>query len=161
MKRPHIAVLLALILAIPAATAASLFSPAPSMCFLTGVSGYRISNSAAATFTVRIDNTAEKPNLHLQLVDDPAAADFVMVDDGDTVGACTEANTIETIRLDPHAAKADLTVALSRTPAAYKIYVRSASFSEQDAAALFAAIWNSARKDARSSGFGREFATRN
>jgi 4,5-dihydroxyphthalate decarboxylase len=59
------------------------------------------------------------------------------------------------------AANADLTVALSRAPAAYKIYVRSASFSEQDAAALFVVIWNSARKDARQSGFGREFAARN
>jgi hypothetical protein len=32
-------------------------------------------------------------------------------------------------------------VVLSRQPADYTIYVRSASFSEQDAAALFAVIW--------------------
>jgi hypothetical protein len=42
--------------------------------------------------------------------------------------------------------------------AAYKIYVRSASFSQQDAAALFAVIWQIARKTTDS---GREFAARN
>ena len=161
MKRPHIAALLVLIVAIPAATAGSLFSSSAPPCFIAGASGYRISNSATANVTVRIDNTAAKPDLRLQLVDDPAAADFVMVDDSDTVAACTDANAVQTIRLDPQAANADLTVTLSRAPAAYKIYVRSASFSEQDAAALFAVIWNSARKDARQSGFGREFAARN
>jgi hypothetical protein len=165
MKRPHIAALLVLIVAIPAAAAAgSLFFSSASNekpCFMTGASGYRISNSGSANFTVRIDNAAANPNLHLQVVDDPASADFVLVDDSDTVVACTDTNAVQTIRLDPKAAKADLTVALSRAPAAYKIYVRSASFSERDAAALFAVIWNSARKDARQPGSGREFAARN
>ncbi|HEY1310038.1 MAG TPA: hypothetical protein VGF02_03740 [Pseudolabrys sp.] len=160
MKRPHIAALLVLIVAIPAA-AGSLFSSNTSPCFNAAASSYRISDNAAANFTVRIDNTAAKPDLRLQLIDDPAAADFVLVDDSDTVGACTDTNAVSTIRLDPQAANADLTVALSRAPAAYKIYVRSAGFSEQDAAALFAVIWNSGRKDARLSGSGREFAARN
>jgi len=85
----------------------------------------------------------------------------VLVDDSDTVAACTDASAVQTIRLDPQAANADLTVALSRATAAYKIYVRSAGFSEQDADALFAVIWNSAHKNARQSRFGREFAARN
>jgi hypothetical protein len=161
MKRPHIAALLVLIVAIPAATAGSLFSSSVPPCFIAGASGYRISDSATANFTVRIDNAAAKPDLRLQIVDDSASADFVLVDDSDTVVACIDANNISTIRLDPKAIKADLAVALSRAPAAYKIYVRSASFSERDAAALFAVIWNSARKDARQSGSGREFAARN
>ena len=59
-------------------------------------------------------------------------------------------------RLDPGALAADLTIAVSAQPADYKIYVRSASFSEQDAAALFAVIWRTARK----AGLGREFAER-
>ena len=133
--------MLVLIVAIPAATAGSLFSSNAPPCFIAGTSGYRISDSATANVTVRIDNTAAQPDLRLQLVDDPAAADFVLVDDSDAVGACTDANAVQSIRLDPQAANADLTVALSRAPAAYKIYVRSASFSEQDAAALFAVIW--------------------
>jgi hypothetical protein len=74
---------------------------------------------------------------------------------GSEPGAAT---AIKSIRLDPAAANADLTVSLSRAPAAYKIYVRSASFSQQDTAALFAVIWQTARKTADS---GRKFAARN
>ena len=86
----------------------------------------------------------------MQIVDDPAAADFVLVDDGDASEACKAATAINSIRLDPAAAHPDLTVALSRTDAAYKIYVHSADYSEQDAAALFAVIWqNTIRKTAK------------
>jgi hypothetical protein len=74
----------------------------------------------------------------MQFIDDPAAADFVLIDDEEN-SACTGA--IETIRLDSQAVKPDLTVALSGEAAKYRIYVRSARFSEQDAAALFAVMW--------------------
>jgi hypothetical protein len=154
MKRTHIAALLVLVVAIPAAAASSFFSSSDKPCFIAGTTGYRMSESSSANFTVRIDNTAAKPSLRMQLVDDPAAADFVLVDDSDTVNACTGATAIQSIRLDPAASKPNLTVALSRQPAAYKIYVRSASFSQQDAAALFAVIWKTA-------GSGHEFAARN
>ena len=158
MTRTHIAALIVLVVAIPAATAGSFFSLNDKPCFIAGAAGYRISDSASANFTVRIDNTAAQPNLRMQLVDDSAAADFVLVDDGDAVNACTGLTAIKSIRLDPAAANADLPVTLSRAPAAYKIYVRSASFSQQDAAALFAVIWQTARQTADS---GREFAARN
>ena len=104
---------------------------------------------------MRIDNAAAQPDLRMQLIDDAALADFVLVDDGDST-ACTGA--VRSIRLDSAAAKADLTVSLSRAPADYKIYVRSAGFSQQDAAALFAVLWQAARMTA---GSGREFAARN
>jgi hypothetical protein len=157
MTRTHIAALMVLAVAIPAATAGSFLASGDKPCFIAGAAGYRISESAAADVTVRIDNTAARPNLRMQLVDDSAAADFVLVDDGDAVNACTGAAAIKSIRLDPGALHADLTVSLSRAPADYKIYVRSASFSQQDAAALFAAIWQTARDSA---GSGREFAAR-
>ena len=156
MTRTHIAALLVLVVAIPAASAGSFFASSDKPCVIAGDSGYQISDSASANFTVRIDNTAAQPDLRMQLVDDAAAADFVLVDDG--VNACTDAAAIKSIRLDPGAAKPDLTVALSRASADYKIYVRSASFSQQDAAALFAVIWQNAYKTA---GSGREFAARN
>jgi len=158
MKRTHIAALLGLIVAVPAAAAGSFFSSNAKPCFIAGSSGYRFSDSAAADFTVRIAGTAAAPSLRLQLVDDAAAADFVLVDDTDTVNACTDAAAVQSIRLDPAARNADLTVVLSRQPADYKIYVRSAVFSEQDAAALFAVIWKSARMTGAR---GREFAARN
>lgn len=160
MTRIHIASLLALVVAVPAAAAGTFFAaqPAPQQpCFVTGNAAYRMSDRATANYTVRVDNSAANPNLRLQLVDDPAAADFVLVDDGDAVNACKDAGTVKSVRLDPSARAPDLTVALSRAPAATKIYVKSASFSVQDAAALFAAIWTDARKaDLR----GRAFAAR-
>jgi hypothetical protein len=64
---------------------------------------------------------------------------------------------MQSVRIDPNAANPDLTVGLSRTPTSYKIYVRSAAFSPQDAAALSAAIWRNGRKTA---GSRREFAAR-
>src|ERR1043165_5511656 len=85
-------------------------------CFIAGSAGYQISESASAAIIVRIDNAATAPNLRMQLVDDAGAADFVLVDD-DSVDACKGLAVIKNIRLDPAAARADLTVSLSREPA--------------------------------------------
>jgi hypothetical protein len=165
MKRAHVLCLLVLIVVVPAATAASYFAPVTQIwstntlqpCFIAGNAGYRLSSTGAADYTVRIDNSTPTPNLRMQIVDDPAAADFVLVDDGDTAGACDGTATISSVRIDPDASRPDVTVALSRAAADYKIYVQSAKFSEQDGAALFAAIWQSARKTASA---GRRFAER-
>lgn len=144
MRRTHFISLMALIVAVPAATAGSFFSSRVKPCFVAGNTGYELSGAASATYTVRIDNAAAHPSLRMQVVGDPAAADFVLVDDGDATKACENMATIESIHLDPAADKADLTVVLSRAPADYKIYVKSAHYSEQDAAALFAVIWQRA-----------------
>lgn len=159
MTRMHIASLLALTIAVPAAAAGAYFASRPNSgpCFIAGAAAYRISNSAAATYTVRVDNDLSAASLRMQLVDNPAAADFVLVDDSDAHEACDAANEIKSIRVDPSAPRPDMTVALSRAPADYKIYVKSASFSAQDAAAMFAVIWNNSR---RAGLLGREFAAR-
>ena len=149
MKRTHTAALLALVVAIPAATAGSFVASNDTPCFIADDTGYRISDSASANFTVRIDNAAAKPDLRLQLVDDSAAADFVLVDDGDAVSLRRAAPPSKASASIPQPPTPDLTVALSRAPAAYKIYVRSADFSQQDAAALFAVIWQNCRQDRR------------
>ena len=99
-------------------------------CFIAGNTGYRISDSSSADFTVRIDNAAAKPDLRMQLVDDSAAADFVLVDDATAVNSCAGVAAVKSVRLDAKAQKPDLTVTLSRAPADYKIYVRSAEFSQ-------------------------------
>lgn len=161
MTRTHIVSLLVLIVAVPAAAASSFFASSAKTsnvkpCFIAGTAGYQLSGSTTADYTVRIDNTTPSPNLRMQLVDDPAAADFVLVDDGDAADACNTAPAIKSIRIDPAASHADLTIALSRAAANYKIYVRSANFSEQDAAALFAVIW----QDSRKTGLRRAFAER-
>jgi tRNA isopentenyl-2-thiomethyl-A-37 hydroxylase MiaE len=70
------------------------------------------------------------------------------------VGALVEARSARRFG-DAAALTPDLTVALSRADADYKVYVRSTSFSEQDAAALFAVIW----QDTRRTGASRQVAS--
>jgi len=141
MTRKQIASLVALMLAVPAA-AGIYFAPKAKPCFVAGSAAYRVADSGAANITVRIDNKAARPNLRMQIVDDPAAADFVLVDDGES-GTCDGA--VETIRLDSEASNPDVTVSLSHDAADYKLYVRSPRFSTQDAAAFFAVMWRNAR----------------
>ena len=153
MTRSHLAVLIALVLAVPAAgAAAGFFSTSPKRCFLSGSTAYLLSNTAA-NFTVRVDYEAAHADLHMQLVDDPAAADFVLVGDGDD-NSCRDAGAVRSIRVDDAATKPDLSVALSNRPVTdgYKIYVRSTSFTAKEAAALFAVIWKAEH--------GREFLAR-
>jgi hypothetical protein len=151
MTRSRLALFLAVVVAVPAAAAAgSFFSAAPQPCFMSGAAAYRLSGGVNANYTIRIDNNAASPDLRLQLVDEPDAADFVLVDDGEGADDCRDAAAAKTIRIETAAAgaggKTDMTVALSKqaTIADHKIYVRSARFSEQDAAALFAVIWQAA-----------------
>lgn len=151
MRRIHFVSMLALAVAVPAATAGAYFASGnrttlEKPCFVAGNTGYRLASGDGAAHVVRIDNAAANPNLRMQQVDDPAAADFVLVDEGDSAGACTGISIIETIRIDATAVKPDLTIAVSRAPADYKIYLHSATFTEQDAAALAAVIWLNASK---------------
>jgi hypothetical protein len=145
MTRTNLASLVVLIIGIPAAAAATFFtSAAPSApCFMTGPAAYRMTADKSADYTVRIDNAAAQPNLRLQLVDDAASADFVLLDDN--IDACP-AGAIKTVRLDPAAAVPSLTVSLSAAQGDERIYVKSAQFSGDDAAALFAVIWHQAQK---------------
>lgn len=151
MRRLHIAVLLALATVVPGATAATYFSvsgktAAAKPCFVAGNAGYQLAASGSARHTVRIDNDAARPHLRMQIVDDPAAAEFVLVDDSDATAACSGVASVESIRIDQAAAKPDLVIAVSRAPADYKIYLRSQTFDERDAAALAAVIWRNASR---------------
>ncbi len=147
MTRPRIASLLTLMIAVSAAAAHAFFAEPPKPCFVSGAHAYRIAGAEDASVTVRVNKTAAHPNLRMQLVNDPATANFVFVDDDDSAAACLNIGTVKNIRLDAEAAKPDLTVTLSDKAAPYKIYVRSAHYTPQDAAALFAVM----RQDAASS----------
>lgn len=156
MRRAHLLLLMALVVAMPAATAGSFFASNGKPCFVSGRIAYQLSDSTTATHIVRVDNMAANPSLRMQIVDNPALADFVLADDGQAANACISASAIESIHVDPVAPKPELTVSLSRNPAAYKIYVKSSRYSEQDAAALFAVIW----RDAEATGSVRISAKR-
>lgn len=128
------------------AVAYSMLAPAEdSLCLASGAATYRIAHEIASPdFRIKVVSEAPRPDLRMQWVDRAELADFVLVDDLNASGpaACRSAAPIRTVALHIGAAAPDVTVKLSAEPAAdYKIYVQSARFSQQDAAALLAAIW--------------------
>jgi hypothetical protein len=150
MRRSQILlVLLALMAAVPTALAGRWYlSASEAACFSAGATGYRLTGSSTADYTIRIDNAAAQPDLALQLVDDPGVADFVLADGGENPSTCTDVRAIRTIRIDPMAREADLIIALNTLEGSgrYKIYAHSADLTAQQAAALYAVIWNAGRK---------------
>lgn len=80
-----------------------------------------------------------RATVRVQLVDDPTLADFTVVDDGRTgeEGACSGHGPTRFVAVRDGATPAPTVIYLSREERAdYRIYVRSKSFSPQDAAAL-------------------------
>lgn len=146
MARIHVAALLGLVVAMPGAAAGVYFGKGITpRCFIAANGTYRLSDGAAADYIVRIDNAAANPSLRLQIVDDAASADFVLVDDNNGADICM--SSAQSVRIDPIAQTPDIIVALSHAPADKKIYVQSARFSARDAAALFAVIWRHSRRN--------------
>jgi hypothetical protein len=154
MTRSHIFALLALVVAVPAAAIGTnsllLSADDDAPCFAAGNIGYQLTRSHDADFTIKIDNAAAAPDLVLQLVNDPARADFVLADGTATAGACAGLRTIRTIRVDAQAREPDLTVAIRSdgTPSNYRLYASSPDFSTQEAAALFSVMTQTGRRAA-------------
>ena len=62
--------------------------------------------------------------------------------------SCRSSTQIRTVTLDADTMKPDVTISLSADAAApdYKIYVHSVRYSQQDAAALLAAMWKTGQR---------------
>jgi hypothetical protein len=133
-------------LAVPAAVHSMKAAPKQPSCFASGASTYQIvANAPAPDYRIRIDSKAANPDLRMQLVDRAEHADFVLVDDfsDGEPRTCKSSTPIRTVSLDGLAGKPDVTVQLSDDAkgADYRLYVHSVRFSQQDAAALLAAMW--------------------
>src|SRR5689334_18626904 len=115
MTRSPLSVLLALAIAVPALTTAAVpyFTSKDSPCFSVGGSDYRLTAQRDADYTIKIVDAAAQPDWTVQIVADPATADFVLVDGAENFGACGDTRAIRTIRIDPQAREADLTIALA------------------------------------------------
>ncbi len=127
--------------AVPAVAQTLSFVPRAG-CFTDGAVAYQvISGAARADHVVQIDRDAAVADVRIALIDAPAAADFVLVDDGDAGQAC-RGRTAKTIALGTAARPADLTVGLMSLPesADYRVYARSQRFSPEAAIALFAVM---------------------
>lgn len=134
------------VLAVPAAVDSMKAAPKQPSCFASGASTYQIvANAPAPDYRVRIDSKAANPDLRMQLVDRAEHADFVLVDDfsDGEPSTCKSSTPIRTVTLDGSTSKPDVTVQLSADAkgADYRLYVHSVRFSQQDAAALLAAMW--------------------
>jgi hypothetical protein len=151
MNRLQKSVILIAAIAVPVA-AHSTFAPAPeNLCFASGATTYRIAHNAATSdFRIKIADASGRPDLRMQLVDRAEIADFVLVDDftGKEPASCRSSTPIRTVTLDTDTATPDVTVALSADAVApdYKIYVHSMRYSQQDAAALLAAMWKTGQQ---------------
>jgi hypothetical protein len=134
------------VLAVPAA-AHSTFAPAPNLCIASGAATYRLAPAASSPdYRVRIERSAARPDLRMQLVDSPELADFVIADDFTATSesiACQGATPARTVRVDAETQKPDLIVNLAADMSEpdYRVYVHSIRHSPQDAAALLAAVW--------------------
>ena len=146
MNRLQKSVILVAAIAVPAA-AHSTFAPTKeTLCFASGATTYQIARHAASPdFRIKIADASASPDLRMQLVDSAEMADFVLVDDfsGKEPAPCRSSTPIQTVTLDADTTAPDVTVNLSADGALsdYKIYVHSVRFSQQDAAALLAAMW--------------------
>jgi hypothetical protein len=151
MNRLQKTLVLIAAIAVPAA-AHSTFAPVPeSLCFASGATTYRIArNAAAPDFRIKIADASPQADLRMQLVDRADIADFVLVDDfsGGEPASCRSSTPIRTVTLDADTTKPDVTVNLSADAAApdYKIYVHSVRYSQQDAAAVLAAMWKTSQR---------------
>jgi hypothetical protein len=155
MQRYQKCTLFGLVVAVPAAAQA--FLPPTHPCFTFGASTYQISASAPAPdYKVRIDNRAAHPDLRIRLVDQADIADFVLVDDVDATegNACATSTPLKTIRIGADEMLADLTISLASEDASrasevdapdLKLYVGSARFSHEEAAALFGVMWRASQ----------------
>ena len=145
MDRIRKSLILLAVIAVPAA-AHSTFAPQDELCFASGAATYKLAPKASwPDYRVKIDNSAPRPDLRMQLVDRPEIADFVLADDYGAVpgNACRSAAPLKTIKIDSEAQAPDVTVSFGPgdTMPDYRVYVHSVRYSQQDVAALLAVLW--------------------
>lgn len=122
-------------------------------CMGTGIYGYHFSSTAVLPdFTVKVSAHAVVPDLRIRLVSDPRQADLLLADgvSPSSMRVCKQRSglSVTTIKVSKFAVIPDTTVQLSRSNflADHKLFVASEIFSEEEAAALFAVIWESNRR---------------
>ena len=147
MRRIHLLFVVAAMAMAPAVMAAADAWLAPASdgsCFSNGGIAYRLTSSKAADYTIRIDNSAQRPDLIVQITDDPAAADLVLLADADGLAgcACRHAANHPSRSARARARRDDRAYARGEWPAA----IYAPGFRAEEAAALFAVMRKTPRK---------------
>jgi hypothetical protein len=114
--------------------------PGPRPCIAIGETSLQIASVPwHADLHVSFTEDPALATVRVQLTDSPEAADFTVVDDIDSAeaGACEANPATRTVTISASPAENAPVIYLSTEgPADYRIFVRSKSFSAQDAAAL-------------------------
>lgn len=120
------------------------FTPAAQPCIQMANQSVRIARGAwQSQQHVSFTTDPKAATVRVQIVDDPALADFAVVDDADPadLGAadgagCAMSGNVSYVGISSLAAPAEPVIYLSPAPGDYRVYVRSTTFTAQDAAAL-------------------------
>lgn len=145
-------VLLLLAIAVPATAQTFGFSIRASapVCLAIGDISYRIAAPGErADYTVRIDASAQTPDIRIQLTGAIDEADFVFIGEGNTALHCPRVlSSGKTVRIDAAALAPDLVLgfANSSVPPDYRIYVRGDALAPEAAAALYAVAHRPVRR---------------
>ena len=121
-------------------------------CYGNDVYTYHFSSTAfSPDYTVKVSSTAFSPDLTIKIVDDPKKANLILVDefkDGD-MQICKKSTSFgaKTIKVSSTAFSPDITIKLSDYSFSvdYTIYVASERMTVEEAAALFAVVWQANR----------------
>ena len=118
-------------------------TPGARPCIAMGQTSVQIASASwnAQSFVSFTDDPAAA-TVRVQIVDSPETADFAVADDADTPDAngCGITAATRFIAITPTASASTPVIYLSRADGAdYRIYVRSNTFTIQDAAALVVA----------------------
>lgn len=112
----------------------------PQACIAFGETPVELASVPwGASLHVAFTDDPARATVRVQITDDPDAADFALVDDGATAeaGACQAQAAPRYVAISRRPASGGPVIYLSREgPADYRVYVRSKTFSERDAAAL-------------------------
>jgi hypothetical protein len=145
----HSKVVLALLIVIGVPAAAKTLIKSAEKCFAADATVYRFAAAGDRATTVRVGSDVQAPDVSIRVTDSPEIADFILIDDQEHTTACRRGPRAPStaIRLSA-SGQPDLRVSLSEQPADgdYRIYVRSATFSTEEAAALFAVMVTSTRR---------------
>ena len=123
-----------------------------SSCYGNDIYTYHFSSTAySPDYTVKVSSTAYSPDLTIKIVDDPKKANLILVDDykdGD-MQMCKKSTSYgaKTIKVSSTAYSPDITIKLTEYSYSvdYTIFVASERMTVEEAAALFAVIWQSNR----------------
>lgn len=124
-----------------------------SSCNGSDTYAFHFSNTAIyPDVSVKVGSTAIYPDITMKLVSDPNQADLIFFDElkDSSMKVCKKNSSlgVKNIKVSSTTIYPDVTVKLSENPFSpdYKIFISSESFTNEEAAALFAAIWHSSRK---------------